>query len=101
MNEIIRDNGWKSKKLWFAAGAIASIFVGAVLAAFLAPIAPLYGDMVGGIVAVTGLFLTGNVANKWVGTKAPMEASVKKGLEAEEAPDDRPKPVMPSEEESP
>lgn len=73
MNEIIRDGGIKSRKLWFSVFSITIIFVGGVLAAHWAAVAAIYSTMVGGILGVVGAYLTGNIAQKWVGTKAPME----------------------------
>lgn len=64
-----RDNGFKSRKLWFSVFAVATIFGGATLGAHWTSFAPLYDTLVGGIVAVAGLFLTGQVATKWVNTK--------------------------------
>jgi hypothetical protein len=69
MNEIIKDGGFKSRKLWFSVFAVVALFLGAGLAAWLPSVAPLYGELVGGIVAIAGLFLTGSVATKWVGSK--------------------------------
>lgn len=69
-DEIIRDGGAKSRKLWFSIFAITVIFVGALLAAKWGSIAPLYSTMVGGVLGVVGAYLTGNVAQKLVGVKA-------------------------------
>lgn len=71
MNEIVRDNGIKSRKLWFSVFAVAMVLGGAFVAAHWPSLAPMYDTMVGGIVAITGLYLTGSVATKFVGTKAP------------------------------
>lgn len=70
MNEIIRDGGIKSRKLWFSIFAIAVIFVGAILAAHWAAMISVYSTMVGGVLGVVGAYLTGNVAQKWIGVKA-------------------------------
>jgi uncharacterized membrane protein YeaQ/YmgE (transglycosylase-associated protein family) len=70
MNEIIRDGGVKSRKLWFSIFSIVIIFVGGVLAGHWAGIQSVYGTMVTGILGVVGAYLTGNVAQKLVGVKA-------------------------------
>lgn len=71
MNLIIKDGGVKSRKLWFAVFAIA-VIVGAGLygPALWAGSVAFYDAMVGGVVAIAAAYLTGNVAQKWVGAKA-------------------------------
>lgn len=75
MNEIIRDGGIKSRKLWFSVFVVVTMFGGAAVCAKWPALVPLYDTFVGGIVAVTGLFLTGNIANKWVGIKTLPQAT--------------------------
>jgi hypothetical protein len=106
MNEIIRDGGVKSRKLWFSVFAITTLFIGALLAGKFPPFAALYGDLVGGIVGIAGLYLTGNIAQKWVGTKAPMETKAEPAkpgkktqpLEAEDPPAKPPENRFPEDE---
>lgn len=94
MNEIVRDNGWKSKKLWFSVGCITAMFGGAILTGLWAPFGPAYSTLVGGIEVIAGLFLTGHVATAWVGSKVAPDgiSSIKQGV-------DREKPIMPTEDE--
>lgn len=73
MNAIVRDNGWKSRKLAFCTFAVFAMLGFALLTAPLPALTPLFDTFVGGVVAVAGLFLTGSVATKWVGTKAPAD----------------------------
>jgi divalent metal cation (Fe/Co/Zn/Cd) transporter len=73
MNEIIRDNGYKSRKLWFSAFAIVAIFGGWIGAGLMPSLVPMFATFVGGVLGVAGLFLTGNVATKLVGTKVPAD----------------------------
>ncbi len=81
MNEIVKDGGMKSRKLWFAIFAITVIVGAAVVGPMIwAGFVSVYDAMVGGIVAIAGMYLTGNVAQKWVGVKAQpalMEAAAK------------------------
>jgi hypothetical protein len=71
VSEIIRDGGWKSRKLWFSVFAVLILLAGWVLAGHFHSLQALYDTFVGGVVGVSGLYLTGSVATKWVGTKAP------------------------------
>jgi disulfide bond formation protein DsbB len=70
MNEIVRDNGVKSRKLWFSVFSIAVIAVIGLAAGSYPGIVSIYSALVGGIVAVAGLYMTGNVTQKWVGAQA-------------------------------
>jgi putative Mn2+ efflux pump MntP len=70
MNEIIRDNGWKSRKLAFSLFSVLTIFCGALIGARWQSFQPMYETLVGGVVAVAGLYLGGTIATKWVGIKA-------------------------------
>ena len=56
----------KSKKLWFSVGATLSLVAFALLAAKFPALIPLYDTFTGGVVGITTVYLTGNVANKWV-----------------------------------
>lgn len=73
MNEIIRDGGIKSRKLWYSVFSVVAMCVMAVVCVHFPALTALYGELVGGIVTVAGLYLAGNAATKLVGTKAPME----------------------------
>lgn len=68
---------WKSKKLWFSVFCIASAFGFAVLAA---TVMPNLGKFFDGFTSVlefaAGAYLSGNVVNKFVATKAPPAAEV-------------------------
>lgn len=90
-----------SKKLWFSVGAIAAMFGFALMSAKITMIGPMFDSFVGGVVAITGLFLTGNVANKWIAGREerlatpPTKTSVKSqplALEDEPELDDSPPP---------
>jgi len=58
-------NNWRSRKLWFSAGAIASLLVGLKFATQDPAFPALYSTYVGGVVGITALLLAGNVATKW------------------------------------
>jgi hypothetical protein len=62
----LSDGGNKSRKLWFSVYSIGVMTVAALVGSRLPTFAPMYDTLVGGIVAVTAAFLTGNVAAKWV-----------------------------------
>ena len=76
MNDIIRDNGYKSRKLWFSVSAMVILLVGWIATAAHPALVTTYGTFAGYIVAIVTVFLTGNVANKWVGTQAPQDPVV-------------------------
>lgn len=65
MNEWMKDGGIKSRKLWFAVGATGLIFVGNLIAAKWIGFSANYETMVGGIIGVLTVYLTGNVASRW------------------------------------
>lgn len=67
MNPIVADNGFKSRKLWFSVFSTAVIAAGGWAGAKWPQFAPLYDTMVGGIVGIAGIYLTGSVATKLVG----------------------------------
>lgn len=73
MNEIIRDGGYKSRKLAFCFFAVVVMFIGACVACKCAGFASIYSTFVGGVMGVVALLLTGNVATKFVGLKAPQD----------------------------
>ena len=83
-----KDGGAKSRKLWFSVYAITVMVLAALIGARLPAFAPMYDTLVGGIVAVTAAFLTGNVAAKWVIGKSGIvvgEEPKKKPAEPQEA----------------
>lgn len=66
----MRD-GYGSKKFWFAIGVVLVGFAYAVLAATIVPeLKPMFETYSGILEFVTGAYLVGNVANKWVVGKA-------------------------------
>jgi hypothetical protein len=82
-----QDGGAKSRKLWFSVYAITVMVASALIGARLPAFAPMYDTLVGGIVAVTAAFLTGNVAAKWVIGKSVVttaESPKKKPAESKE-----------------
>lgn len=86
----MRD-GYGSKKFWFAIGVVAVGFIYAALAATLMPeLKPMFETYSGILEFVTGAYLVGNVANKWVAgkvepapTPAPKTGSSKQALQAD------------------
>ena len=62
---------WKSKKLWFSVGVIATALVYAILSAtFIPNLGSYYDSFTGTLQFITGVYLTGNVANKLVIAKS-------------------------------
>lgn len=56
-----------SKKFLFVIGCVWALFAFAYIAASrLTPMVPMFDTFVGGVLGLAGLYLTGNVANKWV-----------------------------------
>lgn len=84
-----KDGGTKSRKLWFSVFTVMVLLFGMWYASRHESVAPLYGELVGGIVAIAGLYLAGNIAGKFTigknmnATKPPKE---------EEEPLPRPSP---------
>lgn len=60
-----KDNGWKSRKLWFGAFAIVMLF----WAGDRAGLALSYTQFAESVVAITGIVLIGNVATKYVASR--------------------------------
>ena len=63
-------DGISSKKLWFSVGSVATLFAFPIIASHIPTMAPMYDAYVGGVIALAGLYLTGNIANKYVAVKA-------------------------------
>lgn len=60
-----------SKKLWFSVFAISIAFVFAFVAAkYVLTMVPMYETFSGTVIAITAAYLTGNVVNKLVLSKA-------------------------------
>lgn len=61
------DNGYSSRKFIFCI-AVAGIIVGVgLLAGTIMPgVAAIYVELIGGVLGAAGLFVTGNIANKFV-----------------------------------
>jgi hypothetical protein len=64
-------SGWKSRKLWFSVFCVLVIAAVAIVAIRTeSPTVHLVFEVtVGGVVAIAGLFLAGNVTGKWVSVK--------------------------------
>lgn len=60
------DGGWKSRKLWFGFYATALLFAGMYCGGKIETMQPMYGEFVGGLVAIVTIVLGGNIASKWV-----------------------------------
>lgn len=99
MNEIVKDGGVKSRKLWFAVFAIAVIVAAGLYGPSLwAGSVAFYDAMVGGVVAIAAAYLTGNVAQKWVGVKsqpALMQAAQQVQIQQPQIMADQPEAAQP------
>lgn len=60
----------RERKLKFSIFAVGVIVLMGGAAAIWASVVPIYETLVGGVVAVAGLYLAGNVMNKAVASKA-------------------------------
>jgi hypothetical protein len=67
--ETLKDHGFKSRKLAFSIFTILCVFAGLVLAGFWPTIQPMYDTLVGGVVAIAGLYLAGNIGQRFVATR--------------------------------
>ena len=59
-NSLAKDGGYASRKFWFA--LVSSILV--LIASRIAPIAAL-GEVIGGLVMICGVYITGNTVVRW------------------------------------
>lgn len=63
-------DGYKSRKLWFSVGAIGSAFAFAFLAGWKFPaMIPMFSEFNTTLIAITGIFIGGNIGNKYVYAK--------------------------------
>jgi hypothetical protein len=60
------DNGFNSRKLWFAVGTSLAIVAVGLVAAFYPSFRPGLETVVGGQLGALALYLGSNVSNKWV-----------------------------------
>lgn len=60
-----KDGGVRSRKMWFAAGVGIVMVLCWLATGFLLPLASTFDALIGGLLAITGLYITGNVANKY------------------------------------
>lgn len=60
------DNGYASRKLWFSIGTSALIVIGAAVVGFLPSAAPVYPEMVMGLLGVLTVFVGGNLGAKFL-----------------------------------
>lgn len=67
--QLVKDGGYKSRKLWLAFFSIAIIFAGGVCASFWPGFSAIYTTFVNGVEVIAAAYFTGNVANKFVATK--------------------------------
>lgn len=70
-NFFKRKHEWLSRKLWFSIFAIVMLYVGLRESIDSAFFAAAYGTFAGSVVAVCGLFLTGNVIAQKFGGVSP------------------------------
>lgn len=68
---------WLSRKLWFSIFAIGMLYAGMRLSVDSAFFASVYGTFSGSVVAICGLFLTGNVIAQKFGTVPAASTSAK------------------------
>lgn len=100
MDNVQLKEAISSKKFLFVIGSVWAMFLFAALAAWkLNMMTSMYDAFVGGVIALAGMYLTGNVANKYVvGKHVVAKAALDAG--SDDAADDQP-PVEPVPEEKP
>lgn len=59
-----KDGGAKSRKLWLSVGT--SILI--ILSSLIVP-APVFGEVVAGLITVCGIYVGGNAATKWIAAR--------------------------------
>lgn len=74
---VINDNGWSSRKFWYAIGISIAIFVAGIMAAFWEGFRPVLTEVLGALIGVYATFCGANVTAKWAIGK------VSSGLESE------------------
>jgi hypothetical protein len=65
-----RDGGLASRKLWFCVGTALAMIATWFCTGFIHSLQPTFDTVIGGILAISGLYLTGNVASRWVAAKS-------------------------------
>lgn len=86
-----KSSPWKSRKLWFSVFAIGTMYHAAIKATTETSFRTIYETFTGGVVAIAGLFLAGNITSKWVANLAPGAKSRRPPPvpdEAEETPEE-------------
>lgn len=69
IKEILKDGGYKSRKLIICCVAMLLILAGAILAEHSAAIGPIYSIYCSSILTAAALYIGGNSVVKWVLTK--------------------------------
>lgn len=97
-----KDGGAKSRKLWFAAGVGLAMIGSWLCTGYLVTLQPTFDTLVGGLLAIAGLFMAGNVSSKWVIAKANAAVSFKDdavpGSKKKSSKKDEGPPVEPEQE---
>lgn len=65
------DNGFKSRKFWFAMFAVGVLFLGMAFVTHYGVTEGIYRIFSGSVEVISGMYLVGNLTAKWVSTKAP------------------------------
>jgi len=73
------DNGFKSRKFWFAVLAVAVLFAGMAFVTHYDVSEGMFRVFTSTLEIISGLYLAGNLTSKWVSIKGPPD-------------DDQPKP---------
>jgi hypothetical protein len=64
LKEILKDGGFKSRKLWLVVYAIHALLAGWFATAHWKALAPEFSTFVGGVIALVGLYFGSNVTTK-------------------------------------
>ena len=76
MADSLDDGGYSSRKFLMCGGAALLIaIIGIVAALWIPALVALYGELIGGVLGACGVYVTGNVANTMVVSRASASAA--------------------------
>lgn len=89
----LEDGGFASRKFVVCAGAAFIIVTIGLLAGTVMPgVAGLFTEIIGGVLGCAGLFVTGNIASRYVVAKSNPNVSFQGELPSQDGPKTAPKP---------
>ncbi len=70
-----KDGGIGSRKLWLVVGACLLLTGCWLMTGWVVPLQPTLDTIVGGVMGLVGLYLTGNVSSRWITAKSMANVS--------------------------